>query len=196
MYGVASDMHAVILTSFEDVLVVSAGRLEHNKVMLFAIECISSMHEHSFVLEGVEWMIPCEEKWEVVNVLPLSSSFSDFSIFLSWVIMRISQSKCKMLKTGNTCNYPCFTLSFWITSSIQYIDVCASAVMGKSLYCHFIQKIIFHLSKCFAWVSNACNNNTYFGRDEEDRMVLLVITVKKYSQFEEFCDKTFFFLEF
>lgn len=157
MYGVASDMHAVILTSFEDVLVVSAGRLEHNKVMLFAIKCISSMHEHSFVLEDVEWMIPCEEKWEVVNVLPLSSSFSDFSIFLSWVIMRISQSKCKILKTGNTCNYPCFTLSFWITSSIQYIDVCTSACL-RWCQCGNGQKPVlpFYTKNNFSFIKVFC----------------------------------------
>lgn len=50
----ASDAHVVILTSFVNVLVISAGRLEHNKVIFFAIECISSMHEHSFILEDTE----------------------------------------------------------------------------------------------------------------------------------------------
>lgn len=106
-----------------------SGRLKHIKVTLFVIECINSVHEHSFILEDIEWVIPCEEKWEVVNVLPLSCYFSDFSIFLSWVMMRISQSKWKMLKTGATCNYPRFTLSFWIKSFVQCIDVCTSACL-------------------------------------------------------------------
>lgn len=152
----ASDAHVVILTSFVNVLVISAGRLEHNKVIFFAIECISSMHEHSFILEDTEWVIPCEEKWEVVNVLLLSSFLSDFSIFLSWVMMRISQWKCKMLKTGNTSNYPCFKLSFWIKSCIEYIDVCTSTCLICCQCCNGQKAMLPFYIKIFLFIKVFC----------------------------------------
>lgn len=44
-------MHAVILMSFEDLLVRQIGADQSNA---FAIEYISSVHEHSFILEDTE----------------------------------------------------------------------------------------------------------------------------------------------